>query len=385
MSATITAELIENKRVLLRADLNLPTVDGEIVSLARWQKILPTINQILAYKPTKLIIASHYGQPKGVDERFSLIHIHKKIKCDLPDMQFIKEIKASDAPGKVFLLENVRFDHREKEVNNELINTYLTHVDTVVFDAFSVGHRPHASVCGLMLQAKSYVFGPLFEAEKKAIDQAMHGADPRLAIISGAKITSKLVVIKKMLAWADSVIVGGAIANTLLKAKGIDMGQSLIDHSALDIAEKLINTAGNKLILPIDGIDQDGCRHDFDAPLPGSTKLLDIGSKTCLEYAKYIDKAKTIIWNGPMGYYENPKFRQGTQAVALAVAGSQAHSIVGGGDSIAAINDLDIDNQFNYVSTSGGAFIHYIAHGSLPVLDAAQSNRIHANVEEAIS
>ena len=181
-------------------------------------------------------------------------------------------------------------------VNNELINTYLTHVDTVVFDAFSVGHRPHASVCGLMLQKqKSYVFGPLFEAEKKAIDQAMHGADPRLAIISGAKITSKLVVIKKMLAWADSVIVGGAIANTLLKAKGIDMGQSLIDHSALDIAEKLINTAGNKLILPIDGIDQDGCRHDFDAPLPGSTKLLDIGSKTCLEYAKYIDKAKPLF------------------------------------------------------------------------------------------
>ena len=380
MVTGLDSKRIYNKRVLLRVDLNLPMLNGEILSMARWKNVLPTIKTILAFKPSKLVIVSHLGQPKGFDDAFSLSHIHKKIIKDVPGLALIASIKEMDQEGILFLLENVRFDAREKIADETLVDEYLSNIDTVVFDAFSVGHRNHASVCGIITHAKSYVFGSLFMQEMHAINIALEKSGKRVAILSGAKIATKLPILNKMLNWADHVLVGGGIANTLLQAQGIQMKKSLIDFGALHEAESLLGFR-DKLVLPVDGINQQGKQVDFNQnDMHENDAILDIGPKTCALYANFIDLADTIIWNGPMGYYEDPSFQKGTQAVALAIAESSAYTLVGGGDSVAAIEDLNIGQGFDYVSTSGGAFLHYIANGTLPVLDATQLNK-HQTLE----
>lgn len=381
MNVRLDSSFYKNKRVLLRVDLNLPTMDGEILSLVRWKRVLPTIQMILAANPKHLIVLSHFGQPVGVDPQFSLSHVLEKIKADLPEIKFIKSFEEARDKHKVYLYENVRFDAREKTLDADLIKCYLRDIDCVVFDAFSVGHRKHASVCGIMTEHKESTFGPLFIAEKDAIDQAMKRHGNRIAIISGAKISTKLPVLKKMLEWADHIIVGGAIANTCLSAAGINMRASLMDQSALETAHSLLKHL-DKIILPIDGVTQQGEVIDFNLKDVGKhNAIMDIGPKTCARFSQYIENTDTIIWNGPLGYYEDPRFQKGTQHIALTVAGSSAYSVVGGGDSVAAIESLGISDQINYVSTSGGAFLQYVANGTLPVLDAVSGQNIPAAME----
>ncbi|MEE2770551.1 MAG: phosphoglycerate kinase [Pseudomonadota bacterium] len=377
MIPSLNPNSIYNKRVLLRVDLNMPMLDGEILSMARWLNVLPTIKRILEEKPKKLVILSHLGQPNGIELALSLLHIQKVIKKDLPGIKLIKKISDIKDEGGIFLLENVRFDEREKTLDQTLIDEYLSVIDTVIFDAFSVSHRNHASVTGILASAKTYAFGPLFHRERKAIDTALSRSGKRIAILSGAKISTKLPMIKKMLTWADHVLVGGGIANTLLHASGYNMQDSLKDVNAITDARMMLNKT-SKLILPIDGLNQSEGILDFESSsMSQGDKILDIGPKTLQLYAKYIDQADTIIWNGPLGYYESPRFQRGTQQIALSIASASGYSIVGGGDSVAAIEDLNISHQFDYVSTSGGAFLHYVAYGTLPVIEAVAEKIIH--------
>lgn len=378
MVSNLNPRLIKNKRVLLRVDLNLPMLNGNVLSTARWRQVLPTVNQILSLEPEKLVLVSHLGQPKGYDPKLSLSHIQQVIQKDLSQIKLIQKISQAKQEGILFLLENVRFDSREKVSNQTLIDEYLNEIDIVVFDAFSVGHRNHGSVCGIMSQAKTCLFGPAFLKEKHAIDNALARSGNRVAILSGSKISTKLPILKKMLTWADRILVGGGIANTLLHANGLSLKQSLVDLSSLDDAKRILAHT-DKIILPIDGVDQNMAVVDFNnIQMKENDAILDIGPATCQLFSKYIDQAQTVLWNGPMGYYENENFQVGTQKVALAIAESSAFAIIGGGDSVAAVEDLNIEHQFDYISTSGGAFLHYIANGSLPVLEAAKENKVYS-------
>lgn len=383
MISNINPQSVKNKRVLLRVDLNLPMLDGNILSMARWHQVLPTVNHILSFEPKKLIIVSHLGQPKGFEARFSLTHIQQVIQQDVPSIKLIQKISDSTQDGVLFLLENVRFDAREKVSDQSLIDEYLSMVDLVVFDAFSVGHRNHGSVCGIMSQARQFLFGPSFLKEKNAIDDALARPGNRVAILSGSKISTKLPILKKMLTWADHILVGGGIANTLLHAKGLSLKKSLVDLNSIDDANHILKYA-DKIVLPVDGVDQKMAVVDFENINMGEEDaILDIGPATCQLFAKYVDQAQTVLWNGPMGYYENENFQMGTQKIALAIAESSAYAIIGGGDSVAAVEDLNIEHHFDYISTSGGAFLHYIAYGSLPVLEAVKENRMY--LEEIVS
>lgn len=379
MSSTLNPKRFLNKRVLLRVDLNLPMLNGNILSMARWKNVLPTIQSILSASPKKLIIMTHLGQPKGYDPAFSLSHIVDCIKEDVPNIKLIASTNESKQDGVLFLLENVRFDSREKTTDVSLVREYLSEVDMVIFDAFSVGHRNHASVCGIMGYASNIFFGPHFLKEKNEIDKALLRPGKRIAILSGSKVSTKLPILKKMLTWADHILVGGGIANTLLHLKGFNMQKSLVDLDALNDATHILEQ-GDKIILPVDGVTQDQKIVEFEKNnLSAMDAILDIGPKTCQLFASYIDQTDTILWNGPMGYYEDEKFQLGTQKIALAIGESNAYAVVGGGDSVAAVEDLNLEQQFNYISTSGGAFLYYIAHGSLPVVDAARSNKLYTS------
>lgn len=366
-------------RVLLRVDLNMPMADGMVLSLSRWQQVLPTIKHIWSQKPKTFILLTHFGQPKGYEEAYSVKHLLKHCEVDMPNMVFIDTIAAAKPDsGKIYLCENVRFNPQEKNNDHALVKAYLDHVDHVVFDAFSVGHREHASVCGLAKHADSISLGPLFLKELNGIDRAMQQTQPRLAIMGGAKIATKLSILKKMLEWADHVILGGGLANTFLKAQGYELGASLVDHAGIAEAKKLLATYPDKIILPVDGVTSSGklaTFMDVNQAFNEASAIMDIGPQTIKTIGQYIEHAQVIIWNGPLGYYEDDRFKVATQKVALAIAASNAYSLVGGGDSLAAIESLGLAEHINHLSTAGGAFLYYLATGSLPVLSCLQSRQ----------
>ena len=378
---------VAGKKVLVRVDFNVPIQDGKVGDDTRIRAALPTINYLLDHGAS-LILCSHLGRPKGEpDPAFSL----KPVAVYLGDVLGQQVLFAEDCigpsaekaaqqlqPKDVLLLENTRFHAGEKKNDPEMAKQLASLADIYVNDAFGSAHRAHASTAGVA-QFLPAVAGFLMEKEIRYLGQAI--ADPErpfLAILGGAKISDKIGVIKNLLTKADQVLIGGGMANTFFKAQGYPVGDSLVEDESLDVAREIISTADNRLRLPVDVVIGDEFSNEAQievismGPIPDGWRILDIGPETVASFGKLISEAGTVVWNGPMGVFEFPNFAAGTNGIAAAVAGSQATSIIGGGDSVAAINQAGLAGKITHISTGGGASLEMLEGKTLPGLAALE-------------
>lgn len=389
MKQTITDITVDNKRVFVRADFNVP-LDGDcrITDDTRIQKTLPTIQYLLDHHAA-VILASHLGRPKGeavpkyslkpVAERLSeLLGIPVKFAPDCVGPE-TKAMAEALQPGEVLLLENLRY-HKEEEKNDPEFSRQLAELAEVgVNDAFGCCHRAHASVAGITAYLPMAA-GFLLEKEIRFIGGAVDNpAHPFAAIIGGAKVSDKIEVISNLLPKVDLMIIGGGMANTFLAAQGYGIGKSLVEADKIDLAKSLIAQAqeqGTKLLLPVDvmvaaAFDNDADHKVVDvADVPADWMILDVGTKTQELFAKELASMKLIVWNGPMGVFEMENYAKGTEAVAKAVAASDAVSIVGGGDSVSAVNKTGLSDQISHISTGGGASLEYLEGKKLPGVES---------------
>jgi phosphoglycerate kinase len=392
---------IKAKTVYIRVDFNVPLDQNlNITDDTRIRAVLPTINHCLE-ADAKVILASHLGRPKGARvEALSLApvarrlayRLHKKVvlapDCVGPE---VEKLKAEMKPGDVLLLENLRF-HAEEEKNDEhFAQEMMRGVDVYVDDAFAVAHRAHASVEAVTRFAPICVAGFLLRDEVFYFHKAMEDpARPLAALIGGAKISSKLTALKNMLKKVDKLIIGGAMANTFLKAKGYEVGQSLVEASLLTDARDIMATAlenGVKFYLPVDCVVADKLAKAAETKItpvqeiPPDWLIADIGPATVTLFGEALQNAKTIIWNGPMGAFEYDAFSRGTMAMVQKVADSYALTIVGGGDTDVALHKAGEYQKFSYVSTGGGAFIELLEGKKLPGIQALEQwAEAHPNV-----
>ncbi len=378
---------VKEKRVLVRVDFNVPIKEGKVGDDTRIQAALPTIKYLLDHDAA-VILCSHLGRPKGEPKpEFSLRPVGDYLSSVLgKPVAFAEDCigpAAEEAaeqlkPGQVLLLENTRFHAGETKNDPEMARQLASLADLYVNDAFGSAHRAHASTEGVAHHLPA-VAGFLLEKEIKYLGQAI--ADPQrpfIAILGGAKVSDKIGVIRNLLTKSDQILIGGGMANTFFKAQGYPVGDSLVEDEALDTARELLQKGGNRLRLPVDVVIAD--RFDNDAqtkvmsmgPVPEGWRILDIGPQTINAYAKTLHDAKTIVWNGPMGVFEFDRFAEGTIGVAKAVASSQATSIVGGGDSVSAINKAGLSDQITHISTGGGASLEMLEGITLPGLAALQ-------------
>jgi len=377
---------VTSKRVFVRVDYNVPV--DEQLNITDDNRILETLDLIryLVERHAKIILASHMGRPNGKkDSKLSLVPVCKHLSqlLDKPVL-FADDCIGNDVikivsrlvDGQILLLENLRFHNEEKE-NDEVFSKKLADLcDVYVNDAFAVSHRNQASITGIPRFAKESAAGFLLEKEVQSYyDSVENPKRPLVAIIGGAKVSSKLAALENMLTLVDTLLIGGAMANTFLKSQGVDTKGSIIEEDLLHIAADIVQKAKQNsvdLLLPCDLV----CAETFDkntrvktVPLdqiPDNWMALDIGPKTALIFAKAIKEAKTIVWNGPMGVFEMEKFMSGTLVVAKAIADSSAFSIVGGGDTGLAAKKCNIVDKVGYVSTGGGAFLHLMEGKKLP-------------------
>jgi len=377
----------EGKRVLVRVDFNVPIQGGKVADDTRIQAAMPTLEYLLE-NGASLVLCSHLGRPKGVySSEFSLRpvaeHLSGLLRKPVAFAEDCVGAVAAEAvarlkPGDVLLLENTRFHAGEKKNDPEFAKQLAALADVYVNDAFGSAHRAHASTEGVahILPA---VAGFLLEKEIKYLGQTITNPKrPFIAILGGAKISDKIGVIRNLLQKADQVLIGGGMANTFFKAQGYPVGESLVDEEALDIARQLVAEGSNQLRLPIDVVIAD--RFDAEAeyqvmpmgPVPDGWRILDIGPETVAAYKKAIAEAGTVVWNGPMGVFEFPRFAQGTFGIAEAVAESGAISIVGGGDSAAAVKKSGLADKITHISTGGGASLEMLEGVVLPGLAALQ-------------
>ena len=376
---------LHEKCVFIREDFNVPMRDGEIVDDERIKRALPTIKLALE-ADAGIILASHLGRPKeGVfDKNYSLVPVAKHLSglLDHPvivNSDWQKE-KYRPLPGEIMLLENIRFNKGEADNNETLAKGLADLCDIFVMDAFASAHRAHASTVGIAEFAPQAVAGPLLIAELKALSESLdHPKRPLIAIVGGSKVSTKIQLLTSLLHKVNTLIVGGGIANTFLKAKGLAIGQSLYEPTWVSKAESLLNKAGiigTHIPLPEDVI----VAESLDRPETAKVKsildvanneaILDVGPKTQESYQDLFRQAKTIVWNGPVGVFEILEFSQGTKAMAEAIAGSSGFSLAGGGDTLAAIAQFNLANKMDYLSTGGGAFLEYLQGGELPALTA---------------
>ena len=374
---------LEGKRVLIREDLNVAINEGVINNDTRIRAALPTIEMARA-AGAEVIIMSHLGRPveaKSIEEQdaFSMQpvadRLAKLLGCDVEvNCDYLSMAPASKGAGSVTLLENVRINAGEKANDDALAKSYAALCDIFVMDAFGTAHRAQASTHGVAKFALIACAGPLLASELDALERSLKKPErPMLAIVGGAKVSSKLKVLKNLSTEVDQLIVGGGIANTFLAAGGVNVGKSLFEPDLIETAQALMDTTS--IPMPTDVI----VAKEFDAKAVAVTKLvidiedddmiLDIGPETAMHFAKIIRNMRTIIWNGPVGVFEFEQFSNGTQAVAKAIADSAGFSIAGGGETIAAIDKYAITDKVSYISTGGGAFLEYVQGAVLPAVE----------------
>ena len=384
---------LRGKRVFIRVDFNVPLKDGAVTDDTRIRETLPTL-KLAIEKGGRLVLASHLGRPKGgPDAKYSLKPAAKKLEELLgKPVAFASDCVGPDAEaqskalqdGDVLVLENVRF-HPEEEKNDEVFSKQLAALCDGVFvcDAFGSAHRAHASVVGITKFVKQAAAGLLMEKEIAYIGKAISNPTrPFVAILGGAKVSDKIEVVENLMKIADAMLIGGGMAYTFLKAQGLSIGKSLVEQDKIDLAKKIMAHAKQKnfkLLLPVDHVVAPEFKADAPSTIvdagttPDGQMGLDIGPKTIEMYKAEIAKAKTIVWNGPMGVFEMPAFAKGTLEIAKAVAAATtagATSIAGGGDSVAAVHQSGVAKQISHISTGGGASLEYLGGRKLPGVEA---------------
>jgi phosphoglycerate kinase len=378
---------LAGKRVLIRQDLNVPVEGGKVTSDARIRASLPTIKLALD-KGAKVFVTSHLGRPEeGVyAEEFSLAPVASRLSELLGKHVPLKKDwlgGVDTAPGSAVLLENVRFNKGEKKDKEELSRQMAGLFDVFVMDAFGTAHRAEASTHGVGKFAKVACAGPLLMGELEALERALaKPARPMIAIVAGSKVSTKLTVLESLLTKVDKLIVGGGIANTFLAATGVNVGKSLQEAEMHDIARRLLEQArarGAEIPLPTDVV----VAKEFAATAHADVRsihdvrpdemILDIGPDTAERFAALLQKAGTIVWNGPVGVFEFDQFGEGTKAIAQAIAQSPAFSLAGGGDTLAAIEKYGVEEGISYISTGGGAFLEFVEGKTLPAVAMLES------------
>ena len=376
---------LQGKKVLLRVDFNVPTDEaGQITNDVRIRAALPTIEYILA-QGGSVILTSHFGRPKGkIQDKYRLSAVATRVEecLGLPifySKEFVGEesqkMAAALKPGEVLLLENSRFNPGEEANDPNLAKELASYADLFINDAFGAAHRAHATTAGVADYLPSGA-GFLMEKELEYLGKALEQPErPFVAVIGGAKVSDKIEVLMNLLQKVDALIIGGGMANTFLLGQGISMGSSLVEPEKTELAREIMLEAKKKkvnLLLPIDLVVADGMAETAIAKivLPGEIEekemALDIGPKTIEIYAKVLREAKTVIWNGPMGVFEIPAFAKGTYGVAQAIADSHALSVIGGGDSVAAVEKAGLADKMSHISTGGGASLEYLEGKILP-------------------
>jgi phosphoglycerate kinase len=386
---------LTGKRVFIRVDFNVPLDDAQnVTDDIRIREALPTIKRA-ASMGAKVILASHLGRPKGVDPKCSLMPAAKRLS-ELMGKD-VEVLMADDCigegvgkmakdlkPGQLLLLENLRF-HKEEEANDEAFARELASLaDVYCNDAFGTAHRAHASTSGMAAFVKERCAGLLMRKEVEQLSHLLKGAaKPFVMVVGGAKVGDKIKVIENLLPKCQVMLIGGAMAYTFLKAQGVEIGKSRVEEDKLSLASKITETAkrlGVDLVLPIDHVcgtspdEKSEVRDVLERAIPAGLMGLDIGGKTRALYSEQIRRARTVLWNGPMGLFEVKKFSAGTRAIAEAMAANRdAQTVVGGGDSAAAVDEFGLASKMTHVSTGGGASLEFLEGRELPGLKALES------------